>query len=219
MKKIAMIVSAAAVFAATPAYSQGIEGTAPRIEVKVGYDELAANIRLDDSALIEDDRHGRVGLGIEAGVDQAVGGSLVLGAYVGLDFPRINECSKDDLFFVNDQLCVRNKRNLAAGLRAGLQMGDGGLIYVKGGYSDTKIRSVYTRATGTAFTFNNTDKTNGWHVGAGVEVAVSGGLYIKGEYIHTRYENVHESALAATDRINPSRHQIMGGVGIRFGGR
>jgi outer membrane immunogenic protein len=218
MKKIAMIISAAAVFAATPANAQRIAGASPRIEVKVGYDELAANYRLDDSALIEDDRHGRVGIGLEAGVDQAVGGNLVLGAYVGYDFPRINECG-EELFFTGDRICVRNKRNLSAGLRAGLQLGEGGLIYVKGGYSDTKIRSTYTRTGSTAFTFNDSDKTNGWQAGAGFEVPVSGGLYVKGEYVHTRYENVHEGVLAATDRINPSRHQIMGGVGIRFGGR
>jgi outer membrane immunogenic protein len=212
-----MILPFAAVLTATPANAQEIVGVSPRVEVKVGYDELAANIRLDDSALIEDDRHGRVGLGIEAGVDAAVAGRLVLGAYAGYDFPRINECG-EDLFFTGDEICFRNKSTLNFGGRAGMQIGEGGLIYVKAGRSNTKIRASYTRQTVTTFNFNGSDKTSGWQIGGGFEVPVSGGLYIKGEYVHTRYKDAFEDDLAATDRFNPSRHQLMGGIGIRFGG-
>ncbi len=213
MKKIAIILSVAAAFAATPAYAQGM-GVSPRIELKVGYDELGARVRLDDSALIEDDRQGGIGFGIEAGVDANITERVLLGVYGGYEFPKISDCGA---LFGGDEFCIRNKRNLTAGLRGGVHVGEGGVIYVKGGLSKARVRFSYdgTRVAD----FDASDSVSGWHVGGGFEVPVSGGVYVKGEYVHTRYKDAIQGALAATDSINPSRHQLMAGIGFRFGAR
>lgn len=215
MKKIALIVPVMAALAATPAYAQGM-GISPRIEAKVGYDVLDAEVRLDDSAFIESTKEGGVGFGFEAGVDANVTERILVGAYAGVDFPRISDCSGLD-FFEGDEACIRNKRNWTLGVRAGVDVGDGGLIYVKGGVSKTKIRASYF--DGEDELFDDSDSTSGLHVGAGFEIAVSGGVYVKAEYVHTRYKDVLEDSLGDTDSIDPSRNQIMGGVGFRFGGK
>jgi outer membrane immunogenic protein len=163
---------------------------------------------------MEDSHDGGPAFGFEAGADANIGQSILVGAYAGVDFSDIDKC---DELFGDDELCVEGKHNFALGLRGGLRIGDGGVIYVKGGLSRTKLKASYTDDTDTLL-FSGSEKTKGWHIGAGVEVAVSGGLYVKGEYVHTRYRNVLEDQLADTDSIDPSRHQIMAGIGFKFGG-
>jgi len=212
MKKIAIMLSAGLACAATPAFAQST-GISPRIEIKAGYNELRANSRLNDSNDIEQGGQGEIGFGIEAGVDANISERALVGVYAGYDFPRINDC--DTLFEDDDEACFRNKRNLTVGLRGGLRLDEGGVIFVKGGYSNTKLRLSYN--DGDDDIFNESDSTSGWHVGAGFEVPVTGGFYIKGEYVYTRYKNVLQDLLEDTDRIDPHRHQIMGGIGFRFG--
>ncbi len=216
MKKIALILPFAAAFAATPAYAQGIS-ISPRVELKVGYDSFAGDVRLDDSAQIERDSKAAIGVGIEAGVDANISEGVLVGVYGGHDFPRIDKCGQE-LFLTTDEFCIRNKSNWTLGARVGARMGDGGVVYVKGGHSITKVRLSYDANPAVAGeVFNESDKTSGWHVGGGIEVPLSGGVYFKGEYVYTRYKKVLEDALAATDSIKPTRHQVLGGIGIRFG--
>lgn len=212
MKKIAMFLPVVAALAAAPAYAQST-GISPRIEAKVGYDVLDAEIRLDDSAFIESTKEGGVGFGLEAGVDAHVTERVLVGAYAGIDFPGISDCTGLD-FEEGDEVCVKNKKNLALGLRAGVEVGDGAQIYVKGGLSKTKVSVRYNDSIDDVF--DDSDSTSGLHFGAGFEIPVSGGVYVKAEYVHTRYKDVLEDSLAQTDSIDPSRNQIMGGVGIRF---
>ena len=223
MKRTAIILSfGAATLAATPAYAQNF-GISPRVEFKVGYDELNTNLRLFNSSQIEETRAGDIGVGIEAGLDGNLTESLVLGVYAGFELPKISDC-KEDVFFTGDKYCIRNKRNVTLGARAGVDVGDGGLIYVKGGYSKaSRVHLTYTR--GTTVQFDDTDSSSGYHLGGGFELPVSGGVYVKGEYVHSRYEPILEDALPPTtnplnpNSIDPSRHQIMAGIGFRFGAR
>ncbi|HEY0012629.1 MAG TPA: outer membrane beta-barrel protein [Allosphingosinicella sp.] len=213
MKKIAIILAGASTLAATPAFAQ--ISVSPRVEVRVGLDHLNARVRLDDSAFIEDTSQGDIGVGIEAGIDASITERISIGAYAGYEIPNINGCGEEFLFD-GDEICVRNNRNITVGGRLGVNVGEGGMIYAKGGYSQTRARLTYTIDGDEEFA--GRDTTGGYHIGAGFEVPVSGGFYIKGEYVHTRYNNILEDELADTDSINPYRHQILAGFGIRFGG-
>ena len=213
MKKLALLLPVLLAGVVSPALAQEMS-IVPRVEARVGYDEVGASFRLDDSAFMEDSHDGGPAFGFEAGADANIGESILAGIYAGVDFSDIDKC---DELFGDDELCVEGKHNFALGLRGGLRVGDGGVIYVKGGLSRTKLKASYTDDTDTLL-FSGSEKTKGWHIGAGVELAVSGGLYVKGEYVHTRYRNVLEDQLADTDSIDPSRHQIMAGIGFKFGG-
>ncbi len=212
MKKLALIVPLAIAGVSAPAFAQG-PSVVPRVEARVGYDEIGARFRLDDSASLEDSHSGGLAYGAEAGVDANLTDNILAGVYAGVDFSDVDEC---DELFGDDELCVEGGRNFTLGVRGGLNVGDGGVIYVKGGLSRGKVKATYAEED--VELFSGSEKTKGWHIGAGVELNVSSGVYIKGEYVLTRYNDILKDDLADTDSIDPSRHQIMAGVGFKFGG-
>ena len=111
------------------------------------------------------------------------------------------------------------------GVRAGLPLDEGNLIYVKGGYSNAKIKASYVEDVedSDSALFSESDTVGGYHLGAGFElglgqIGLGEGFYVKGEYVHSRYKAAFKSAFADnSESFNPNRHQILVGVGIRFG--
>jgi outer membrane immunogenic protein len=85
-------------------------------------------------------------------------------------------------------------RDLYVGGRVGFVLGDTALAYLKAGYTNARFE-----ATG----FGGED-ADGVRVGGGVEYRLGGNLFVKGEYRYSNYE------------ADIERHQIVGGVGIRF---
>lgn len=81
------------------------------------------------------------------------------------------------------------KRDLYAGVRLGTELAPGTLIYLKGGYSNLRIAGA---------------NADGVRFGGGLEHRFNGNLFVKGEYRYTNYE------------AGGSRHQVLGGLGVRF---
>jgi len=213
MRKVLMLLPLLVGVAATPAYAEGVTG---RIELKVGHDEPRVNFKLLHTEPAIDLGYGDVAVGVEGGVDAHLGTGFLVGAYAGADYVAQDDC-KSDLIFTDDELCLDAGRNLYAGLRAGLLVGDGGLIYVKGGYSNGKFKMNYFDGED-VFIDNESDSVGGMHFGAGFEVNVARNIYAKGEYIHTSYKNGFTDVLTGEQHADFTRHQIMLGVGMRFGG-
>ncbi len=226
MKKVWTILPAVAVFAAVPAYAQNM-GFSPRIELRAGHDELRAEVEIEDGAFTEDVSENGIGYGVEAGVDFQVTSTLLVGAYAGIDLSSIDDCSEafTDVFD-SAETCIKAGRNFTAGARAGLPLGDGGLIYVKGGYSNAKIEASFIDDTTDVDSqlFSDSETVAGYHLGAGFELGLGvlglgDNFYIKGEYVHTRYKNAFKSQFSDGESFDPTRHQLLAGFGIRFGGR
>ena len=213
MRKAILLLPLLAGVAATPAYAQ----VSARVEAKVGYDEPRAKVQIARTIRSDEIGIGDVGYGLEAGVDANILGGLLVGAYGGIDFSNAKGCG-NTLFFTDDELCLDAGSNLYAGLRAGLRAGDLGLIYVKGGLSRGKFRASYF--DGDDEIFDDSDTLGGWHAGGGFEADVTSNVYFKGEYIYTNYKNAFTDILDAPpeQRFETTRHQLMAGVGIRFGG-
>ncbi len=85
-------------------------------------------------------------------------------------------------------------RDLYVGGRVGFALGDTALAYLKAGYTNARFE-----ATGLGG-----EEADGVRVGGGVEYRLGGKLFVKGEYRYSNYEAGIE------------RHQVVGGVGIRF---
>lgn len=85
-------------------------------------------------------------------------------------------------------------RDLYIGGRVGIAVAPQSLLYAKAGYTNARIS---TDGAGG-------DNGDGVRVGAGIEHKLGGQLFLKGEYRYSNYE------------ADVERHQIVGGLGIRF---
>ena len=85
-------------------------------------------------------------------------------------------------------------RDLYIGARAGFLVSPVALAYVKAGYTNARVETD-------GFGGENGD---GVRLGAGLEYKLGGQLFLKGEYRYSNYE------------ADLERHQIVGGLGIRF---
>lgn len=220
MRKICTLLPVVALCAASPAYAQAV-GFSPRVELRVGHDELRAELEIEDSALSGDTSENGIGYGVEAGVD-FIGSTFLIGAYGGIEFSDINGCSRvfeDD--FDADQACLKAGSNITAGIRGGIPLGDGN-FYVKGGYSRGRIKASYFNEFDGEL-FSDSERVGGYHLGGGVELGLAqlglAGFYLKGEYVYTNYRDAFTDDLAPNgESFDPSRHQLVAGVGFRFGG-
>lgn len=211
MRKAIFLLPVLAAAVAAPAHAQ-VTG---RAELKVGYDELRSRYVIDRSIRPEEFGVSGVAYGAELGADYNAGG-LLFGVYGGIDLSQADGC-EDELFFEFDETCLESDRNLYAGARVGLRVGDSGAVYVKGGLSRGRIRATYN--DGEDDIFSERDTVNGYHLGAGAELDVARNVYVKGEYIYTKYKDAFTEILEPEPEQDfaPTRHQLMFGVGLRFG--
>ena len=217
MKKALMLLPLVAGVAVSPAHAQGLEVTG-RGELRVGYDEVRNEVQMFNNA--RTDRFGVSGVmfGAELGVDARILEGFVLGAYINADTSDAEGCK--NIFqstSVEGEACIDTGTSYGAGVRAGIATGDGGLIYGKLGYSRAKFKGSFINAADVE-TFAASDSASGFHVGAGFELAVTNNVYVKAEYLRHKYKDIFTEDLADADYFEPTRHQIIGGVGLRFGG-
>jgi opacity protein-like surface antigen len=213
MKKILAVLPLMAGVAVTPAHAQ-LAGATGRVELRVGLDEVRPRITVFDEAETEDFEADDYFYGLEAGVDGHFGNATI-GGYVGAEKSEAKAC-EIDVIDTGDEGCIDADTNYYAGIRGGVQTGDLGLIYIKGGYSRGKFRGSYTDDFGDEI-FSDKGSADGWHVGAGFELSVGRNAYLKGEYVHSWYNDVFND-LEDPDEVQIRRHQLLAGVGIRFGG-
>ena len=65
--------------------------------------------------------------------------------------------------------------------------------------------------------FEDSDTVSGKQFGGGFELGLTKMVYAKAEYMHSRFNNVFKSSLDDPDNVNVRRHQVLLGVGVRFG--
>lgn len=236
MRKLGLILPLLGSFAAAPAYAQDM-GVSFRAEARAGYDEIRANLRVQNSSLSDDLGVSDVMFGAEVGVDAKILDTLQVGAYGGIDLSQADDCTANPFSIRTatrrDTFCLDAGRNLYAGGRVGIAVLDSGLIYAKGGVSRGRFSGSYnvtTAALGqqTGQIFSGRDTVGGYHLGAGFEVGLAKNIYVKGEYVQHKYKNAFTDLLNTnttdpnplrnTDRVDPKRHQIVFGIGFKFGG-
>ncbi|HEX7695406.1 MAG TPA: outer membrane beta-barrel protein [Sphingomonas sp.] len=128
-------------------------------------------------------------------------GKAVFGVEGEIDGSTAKDCVNNAVT-AGDRACLKAGRDLYAGVRAGVVVGNKALVYVKGGYDNGRIVATYTLNNATTKTGQNSD---GWRVGTGVELNVGKNMLVRAEY---RYTNYSDSDVA--------RHQGLIGVGVKF---
>lgn len=202
MRKLmfAALATSAAVAAAAPAAAQTAQPfTGFRVEGLIGYDSL-------------NDRQGQ---------DKSSSDGVLYGAAIGYDIPagpvvlgaegEISGSSSDTrsngIRVPGDQFRLSAGRDLYAGARVGYVISPVAMGYLKAGYTNAKFDARYTTA---GVTTSNDQEVGGYRLGAGLEYAISPNTFVKGEYRYSHYDELDGVG------INPNRHQLMAGLGLRF---
>lgn len=204
----ALLATTTAIGVATPAFAQNrAPFTGPHIEALAGYDRLGNSGRDSIDGFL---------YGVGLGYDVQVGGAIA-----GIEGEVSDSTARQrdaNVFQVGDQFNYDTGRDLYIGGRLGVAARPGTLLYLKGGYTNTRIKSRYI-TSGNGFTTTTGFNTNldGYRIGAGVEqkfnlFGPSG--FIKAEYRYSNYRNA--SVDSVNDKIDLDRHQVLAGVGIRF---
>lgn len=194
---------AASTALAAPAFAQdaGPDSTftGPRAEVIVGWD------RVDDGSTPNTDASAGVVYGGAVGYDFQVGGAVL--GFEGEATGATTKQGGTNVIVPGDSFRVKAGRDLYVGGRVGVLVGERAMIYAKGGYTNAQVDTRYVSGV---TRIDDSETLDGWRAGAGVEVKLTGNFYVKGEY---RYSNYTE---ASGSSIDLDRHQVVGGVGVRF---
>jgi outer membrane immunogenic protein len=203
MRNAVIAASALALSAlATPAMAQDTAPdstfSGPRLEGVVGWDHVK------DGSGGGGNSDGVV-FGANAGYD-VQSGNVVVGGEIEATTATTKETTNNFLV-AGDEFRVKAGRDLYAGARVGVVVGSKALIYAKGGYTNARISTRYTSG---ATEIRDGENADGWRIGAGTEVKLGGNLYAKAEYRYSNYGNLDGA------NIDLDRHQVVGGLGIRF---
>lgn len=217
MRKLILAALVAGTFA-TPVLAQEVSPpfTGPRVGGIIGYDNIQPGSGEDSD--IEGDDQSVDGLlyGVEVGYDFAFGGALVgvEGEFTDSTGKVETDTNDPDSFGYGR---VKTDRDFYVGARAGILADPATLVYVKGGYTNTKLSLL---AFDGETELDSSFKLDGFRVGAGVERAFANNLYGKLEYRYSKYSEANfdfgDGDESNDFDIDTDRHQVAVGVGIRF---
>ncbi len=184
---------------ASPAFAQDSTFTGPHVEVVGGYDHF------NDGGTGQRVSSDGVTYGGAAGYDVQVG-KLVLGADGEITGSTARNRSTG-VVTVGDSLRTSAGRDLYAGGRIGVALAPRVMIYGKAGYTNARVDTRYTNATTTVSDHAN---AGGYRLGAGAQFNLSNSIYLKGEYRYSNYQKLQGY------NIDLDRHQVLGGLGVKF---
>jgi outer membrane immunogenic protein len=197
----------------------------PRMEIHGGWDHVgfrdkesvttAAGVVDTASTKAVDDG---VTYGGSLGWDVALSSHLIAGVEAGIEDSSIRECAE---VFGLDEACIKAGRSLEVGGRIGQALSGRVMVYARAAYVNSRIKASYVDFEGILDNESAKANIDGVRLGAGFEAAMSPNVYLKGEYRYTDYNNysvterASDGSLARTD-LSLDRHQVLGGIGIRF---
>lgn len=217
MRKILVATLLAGATVSAPALAQdtGATFTGPRVEAILGYDHVGAGSSVDNDNNRDDQSIDGLLYGVGAGYDVNLGSAVV-----GVEGEYTDSTAKSSRRDFTDQFGfgrVSQGRDLYIGARAGILASPSTLVYVKGGYTNTKLNVLAgdtNQSTDTSF------KLDGWRVGAGVEHALNQNTFAKLEYRYSKYDSGHidfaNGATSSEFNVDTDRHQVVASVGWRF---
>lgn len=217
MRKFVVATFLAGTAVATPALAQdvGPTFTGPRVEAILGYDHVGAGSDVDNNNGRDDQSIDGLLYGVGAGYDINLGSAVV-----GVEGEYTDSTAKSDRYDLTDQFGfgrVSQGRDLYIGARAGILASPNTLVYVKGGYTNTKLNVL---AGDTDETTDTAFKLDGWRIGGGVERAINQNTFAKLEYRYSKYDSAHidfmDGATSSEFDIDTDRHQVVASVGWRF---
>lgn len=185
--------------AAAPAHADTFDG--PYVGVTAGWERSEIADRIDTQPITGDASRDALVLGGYAGYNIKATDRIVIGAEAGFS------ASVDDrnrAASAGKSLTIDPRYSFDLSARAGYLVTDKALVYVRGGYANTRVRTTLDGLTGPVTASDNLD---GWQVGGGLEYAISDRISARAEY---RYSDL------GSNGGQYDRHQTLVGVSYNF---
>jgi len=188
MNRLMLAGAALLALSSAPALAQEFQG--PYVGVQAGWNHDIA---------INDKKDAFIG-GVYAGYDREVSPNVVLGLEGGFSLGASDRIGPAG----TDQATIDPHYSFDVSARAGYVVGERNLLYVRGGYANTRARLTRDIADGT---FSDNRTYDGWFVGGGVERKLLDNVSTRLEY---RFNDF------GSDNRTFQRHQVLVGVAYRF---
>lgn len=185
--------------AAAPAHADTFDG--PYVGVTAGWERSEIADRIDTQPITGEASRDALVLGGYAGYNLKATDRIVIGAEAGFS------ASVDDqarAASAGKSLTIDPRYSFDLSARAGYLVTDKALVYVRGGYANTRVRTTLDGLTGPVTASDNLD---GWQVGGGLEYAISDRISARAEY---RYSDL------GSNGGQYDRHQTLVGVSYNF---
>lgn len=201
MKSPLISIAALAVLgaAAAPAHADTFDG--PYIGVTAGWERSEIADRIDTQPITGNASRDGLVLGGYAGYNLKATDRIVIGVEAGFS------ASVDDqnrAASAGKSLTIDPRYSFDVSARAGYLVTDKALVYVRGGYANTRVRTTLDGLTGPVTASYNLD---GWQVGGGLEYAITDRISARAEY---RYSDL------GSNGGQYDRHQTLVGVSYNF---
>lgn len=185
-----LIASILAATALVPAAASAQSFDGPYVGAQVGWNHDIA---------IQDKRDAVVG-GVYTGYDKQVTPNIVIGAEAGFSLAADDRLGPSG----NNAARIDPLHSFDLSARAGYVVGEDNLLYVRGGYQNSRARVSTTLAN---VTTSNQQTFDGWFVGGGAERKLFSNVSARLEY---RYSDL------GSENRKFDRHQVLAGISYRF---
>ncbi len=185
--------------AAAPAHADTFDG--PYVGVTAGWERSEIADRIDAQPITGEASRDALVLGGYAGYNLKATDRIVIGAEAGFS-AAVDDQNRAASAGKSLTLDPRYSFDLSA--RAGYLVTDKALVYVRGGYANTRVRTTLDGLTGPVTASDNLD---GWQAGGGLEYAISDRITARAEY---RYSDL------GSNGGQYDRHQTLVGVSYNF---
>lgn len=185
--------------AAAPAHAETFDG--PYVGVTAGWELSDIADRIEAQPITGQASRDAVVLGGYAGYNLKATDRIVIGAEAGFS------ATVDDKTLAasaGKSLTIDPRYSFDVSARAGYLVNDKALVYVRGGYANTRVRTALDGLTGPVTSSDNLD---GWQVGGGLEYAITDHISARAEYRYSDFGN---------NGGQYDRHQTLVGVSYNF---
>jgi len=187
-------------FVASPALAAPFNG--PYVGAQVGWQsEKMRDLKSSLGTIPVSDRKDSITGGVFVGYDATIEGRFVVGAEAGLDLASDDEV---DASAAGTNYLIDPKYSFDVTARAGYLVDPKTLLYVRGGYTNARIRA--TAVNGTAIESAGRSE-DGWLAGAGVERQVAQNVTARLEYRYSKFSEGDGK---------DDRHRLLAGIAYRF---
>lgn len=184
---------------AAPAHADTFDG--PYVGVSAGWERSEIADRIDAQPITGEASRDALVLGGYAGYNLKASERIVIGAEAGFS-ATVDD--KTRAASAGKSLTIDPRYSFDLSARAGYLVTDKALVYVRGGYANTRVRTALDGLTGPVRASDNLD---GWQVGGGLEYAISERITARAEY---RYSDL------GSNGGQYDRHQTLVGVSYNF---